>query len=278
VWELDVAEELGRRAGVAVDHAQVHDERTQIAATLQEALLPPRLPSIPGLMLAARFRAAGRGTQVGGDFYDLFPVDGGWMVLMGDVTGKGASAAATTSLARYTMRVAARYEQSPARVLERLNETLREDTDRPQQICTALCMRIEPDPHGPIRVTVACGGHPPPLLARADAPVQLVGEPGTLLGAFGEGEWYDTSIALIPGDLLLLFTDGVTDTRGARERFGQERVEALFGELAGEDADAVAQRLDDALLDFQDGPQRDDVALLVMQAIGLAEPALRQAS
>jgi PAS domain S-box-containing protein len=262
--DLEVAEELGRRAGMAIENARVHGERVAIATTLQEALLPPRLPVIAGVSVAARFRAAGEASQVGGDFYDLFPVGDGWMVLMGDVTGKGPAAAATTSLARYTMRAASKYESSPARVLARLNEALAEASG--PQLCTAVCVRLARSAGGRLEATVACAGHPPPLRVRPDGSVTPVGEVGTLLGAFPHGAWVDTPLPIETGETLVLFTDGVTDTRGASERFGIERLEALLAAAGGIDADVLASRIDDALLTFQDGAQRDDVALLVLQA------------
>jgi PAS domain S-box-containing protein len=265
--DLELAEELGRRAGMAIENARVHGERVAIATTLQEALLPPRLPVIPGLSVAARFRAAGAASQVGGDFYDVFAVRDGWMVLMGDVTGKGPTAAATTSLARYTMRAAAKYERSPARVLSRLNEALAEAPG--PLLCTAVCMLLSWRPDGGLQATVGCAGHPPPLLVRpggAIAAVGEVGEVGTLLGAFPTGAWVDTDVPLGAGETLVMFTDGVTDTRGAHERFGLARLEALLSAGAGMDADALASQIDDTLLAFQAGDQRDDVALLVLQA------------
>ena len=140
--DLELAEELARRAAIAVDHARVHAARTHIATTLQRSLLPPRLPVIPGLAIAARFRAAGTATEVGGDFYDLFEGRAGrWMVMMGDVTGKGPGAAAITSLARYTMRTVAQYEDDPREMLGRLNATLGADAER-RQICTAVCVGV----------------------------------------------------------------------------------------------------------------------------------------
>ena len=143
--DLELAEELARRAAIAVDHARVHAIRTHIATTLQRSLLPPRLPVIPGLGIAARFRAAGTATEVGGDFYDLFEARERWLVMMGDVTGKGPGAAAITSLARYTMRTAAQYEDDPTAMLRRLNATLGSDPER-RQICTAVCVGVQPRP------------------------------------------------------------------------------------------------------------------------------------
>jgi serine phosphatase RsbU (regulator of sigma subunit) len=273
VEDLALAEELGRRAGTAVEHARVHGERSETAATLQAALLPPRLPELPELAIAARFRAAGGGDTVGGDFYDLFPIAGedrAWMVVMGDVTGKGAAAAAITSLARYAMRTAALYERDPSRVLQRLNHVLVHDDDR-RRLCTAVCARVEPRPGG-TAVTIACAGHPPPLRTHRDGRVEAIGEPGTLLGAFEHGHWTDTAVELAPQESVVLYTDGVTDTRGAHSRFGIERLMDVVAAAAGRGADEVASALDDALLGFQEGPQRDDVALLVLQPAAASEP------
>ncbi|HEY3189876.1 MAG TPA: SpoIIE family protein phosphatase, partial [Solirubrobacteraceae bacterium] len=162
--ELVLAEELGARAAIAIENAREHADRSYIARTLQRSLLPPRLPQIPGITLAARFRAAGGTSDVGGDFYDLFAVDEGWMVVVGDVTGKGPVAAALTSLVRYTIRTAATYERSPAAALERLNAVLVTDPDR-RQLCTAVCARVRPRGDGDgVDVEVARGGHPPPYL------------------------------------------------------------------------------------------------------------------
>ncbi|MCW2991090.1 MAG: hypothetical protein JWM73_1684 [Solirubrobacterales bacterium] len=264
--DRDLAEELGRRAGVAVDNARVHRERSRIAATLQRSLLPPRLPVVPGITLAARFRAAGESNQVGGDFYDLFPVQDGWMVVIGDVTGKGPGAAAITSLARYTIRTAAMYEPDPAGVMRRLNEVLLADADSPQ-MCTAACLRITPSAgERPIGVELVCAGHPPPYLLRGPGHLEELCRPGPLLGAFGRADWQPLSLDLHPGDGIVLYTDGVTDARGTEGLFGQERLEAVLRGVAGGEADEVAGTIDDTLLAFQEGPQRDDVAVLVLRA------------
>jgi serine phosphatase RsbU (regulator of sigma subunit)/PAS domain-containing protein len=262
--ELDLAREVGVRAGIAIENARVHATRTHIATTLQRSLLPPRLPTVPGMTIAARFRAAGESSEVGGDFYDLFPVDGAWMVVMGDVTGKGPEAAAITSLARYTMRTAAEYERSPAGVLERLNAALVVDPDR-RRLCTVVCARIVTEPDGSAEVRVACGGHPPPFRLHGGR-AQAVAVTGPLLGAFEGGRWREAVVSLAPGESLVLYTDGVTDTRGAAERFGAERLEAVLEGAVGLEADEVADRVDRALLEFEQGPQRDDVALLVLRA------------
>ncbi|HEX2102155.1 MAG TPA: SpoIIE family protein phosphatase [Solirubrobacteraceae bacterium] len=262
--ELELAREVAARAAIAIENARVHATRTHIATTLQRSLLPPRLPAVPGMTIAARFRAAGGSSEVGGDFYDLFPVEDAWMVLVGDVTGKGPEAAAITSLARYTMRTAAEYERTPAGVLERLNAALVVDPDR-RRICTVVCARIVTEPDGSAEVRVACGGHPPPFRLH-DGRAEAVAVAGPLLGAFEGGRWQEAALRLAPGESLVLYTDGVTDTRSAAERFGAERLEAVLSGAADLEADEVADRVDRALLEFEDGPQRDDVALLVLRA------------
>jgi PAS domain S-box-containing protein len=262
--DLALMEEIGRRAGVAVVNARVHEARSHIATTLQRSLLPPRLPDIPGLTTAARFRAAGISSEVGGDFYDLFPAAGGWMVVIGDVTGKGPSAAAITSLARYTLRTAALYERLPERTLDRLNDVLLADAER-RRLCTAICAHIAAQ-DGRIRIRLARAGHPAPYLVRAGAGAQAVGRPGTLLGAFEEVAWIGDDLELLPGDTLVLYTDGVTDTTAGAERFGQDRVAEVLNGCAGLDPEEVARRIDAALIAFEKGPQRDDLAILVLRA------------
>jgi PAS domain S-box-containing protein len=276
-FELDLAEELAARAAIAVENARVYAARTHIAATLQRSLLPPRLPVIPGLAIAARFRAAGAATDVGGDFYDLFQGRGGWTVMIGDVTGKGPAAAAITSLARYTMRTVAQYEDDPCAMLQRLNAALATDPER-RQICTAVCACVPVDgdggvagADGTIALQLVCAGHPAPLLVGADGSVRAVGRPGTLLGAFPDGTWSPAEVRLAPGEALVLYTDGVTDTRGPDGRLGSQRLQELLTQIGPCDVEDIAERLDERLVAF--GEQRDDVALLVLGASAGADGA-----
>jgi serine phosphatase RsbU (regulator of sigma subunit)/PAS domain-containing protein len=278
--DLELAEELANRAAIAVEHARLHAARTHVATTLQRSLLPPRLPVIPGLTIAARFRAAGTASEVGGDFYDLFEGRDGWMVLMGDVTGKGPGAAAITSLARYTMRTVAQYEDDPTVMLGRLNATLGSDPER-RQICTAVCVEVlprvasagVPSEGGGARLRIVCAGHPSPILVRSgDGAVEAVGRPGTLLGAFPEGRWTVTEVELRDGDSLVLYTDGVTDTRGPDgRRFGSERLEETLRAIGPAAAEDIAGGIDAALQAF--GEQRDDVAVLVLCGTAEGDPS-----
>jgi PAS domain S-box-containing protein len=270
VESLGLAEELARRAATAVDNARLYGERAYIARALQESLLPPTLPEINGVEVAARFRAAGDGNEVGGDFYDLFDTgDSHWAVVMGDVCGKGARAAALTALARYTLRAAAMRDERPSSVLFTLNEALvRQHTD--DQFCTVAFARLERNGDG-TRITVASGGHPLPLVLRADGRVDAVGTPGTLLGVLPDPQLSDDSVRLEPGDAVVLYTDGVTDARAPERVLSPADLAGLLRECAGLDAAAIAERIERAATapppgaNGSSGDPRDDVAILVLR-------------
>jgi PAS domain S-box-containing protein len=262
--DLDLAEELARRCGMAVDNARLFAERAYIARTLQQSLLPAELPDIPGIEAAARFRPTGQGNEVGGDFYDLFESGGrGWTVVMGDVCGKGPDAAAVTALARYTLRAAAMRERLPSRSLALLNEAmLRQRDDR--RFCTVAYAYLEPMSEG-ARIGFASGGHPLPLLLRADGSVQAVGAPGSLLGVLPDPTFEDRSLSLAPGDALVFYTDGVIEGRGANGPLDEAGLAQLVASCAGDGADAIAARVEDAAVAAQDGSPRDDIAVLVLR-------------
>jgi PAS domain S-box-containing protein len=259
--DLALAEEVGRRAATAIENARLYGERAYIARTLQHSLLPPHLPEIPGVEVAARYRAAGEGIEVGGDFYDVFDTgDRHWAVLIGDVCGKGADAAATTALARYTLRAAAMSERRPSRVLGVLNEALlRQRDDR--QFCTVAYAMIELRPYG-LELVMACGGHPPPVVIRRDGSVDTTPCRGTLLGVVPDPEIQEAAIGLEPGDALVLYTDGVTEARVGGELFGVDRLETVAGGAAGHSATEIARRIEESV---SAGELRDDLALLVLR-------------
>ena len=265
--QLALAEELARRSAMAVDNARLFGERSFIARALQESLLPPTLPEIDGVEVAARFRAAGDGNEVGGDFYDLFDIgDSRWAIVMGDVCGKGARAAALTALARYTLRAAAMRESHPSDVLGTLNEALvRQRTDG--EFCTVAFARLENNGSG-ARLTVSSGGHPLPLLLRADGRVDSVGTPGTLLGVMPEPDLRNDSVRLEPGDALVLYTDGVTDARAPEHVLSPADLAGLLRECAGLDAAAIAEHVERAATSPEGEASfepRDDVAILVLR-------------
>ncbi len=267
--DLAQAQDLARRAALAVDNARLFQERSHVARTLQRSLLPPHLPQIPGVEVAARYHAAGEGAEVGGDFYDVFRTGkDDWAILIGDVCGKGADAAALTALARYTVRAAAMQARKPSRVLTQLNEALVTSAvpehDLDLRFCTVAYTRLRPMENG-VRVTTTAGGHPPPLILRRDGRVEVACRTGTLIGVLPEVELTDHSTELEPGDALILYTDGVTEARSPLGDFGEEAFQELVSKCAGLDASSIAERIESTVLEFQGRNPRDDIALIVLR-------------
>jgi serine phosphatase RsbU (regulator of sigma subunit) len=197
---------------LAQDNERLYAEQREIAETLQLSLLPQVLESPPSVGVAARYWPAGTASLIGGDFYDAFHVDDGrWAITIGDVCGKGIEAAALTGLARHTVRAAARHLDSPSEVLLALHRAMADH--RPSTFCTVCFMFLEPMPGGAHRITMSLGGHPPPLVRRADGTVAELGEIGTLLGMV-EPTLHDAVVEAGPGDTLVLYTDGLTDAAG----------------------------------------------------------------
>jgi PAS domain S-box-containing protein len=262
--DLGLAQELARRCATAIDNARLYGERAYIAKTLQDSLLPAELPIIPGLETAARFHATGEGTEVGGDFYDLFQTGAkGWTVVVGDVCGKGPDAAAVTALARYTLRAAAMQERLPSNSLRVLNEALlRQRSDR--RFCTVAYAYLESEGDG-ARVGVSIGGHPLPLVLRQGGEVERLGTHGTLLGVVPDPDLEDRGATLEPGDALVFYTDGVTEARGPEGLMGEERLLSIVASCAGLGADAIAARVEAAALELQEGRPRDDIAVVVLR-------------
>jgi GAF domain-containing protein len=257
--DLALAAELGRRAAIAVENARLYAERSQIAATLQQSLLPPDLPEIPGFRLASLYRAAGEQNEVGGDFYDAFEVPGGWMIVVGDVAGRGAEAAALTSLSRYTFRTAGKLLGDPIATLGQLNAALRE---RPGLSLVSVCCVLLRVAGGYAHADLVLAGHPPAYHLRRGSP-RPVGVFAPFLGAYEHGGWEATTIRLEPRDQLILYTDGVIDTVGLAERFGEERLADTL-RPAGGAADAV-RRIEAALVEFAEGSQVDDTAVIALE-------------
>jgi serine phosphatase RsbU (regulator of sigma subunit) len=294
--EIALARDLARRASSAIENARLYEERAHIARTLQQSLLPPQLPSIAGIEIAARYLPTGEGNEVGGDFYDVFETtEGDWALVMGDVCGKGADAAALTGLARYTIRTAAIQRRNPSQVLEMLNDAvIRQEAAR---FCTVAYARLEPTgnpamrqrlgndrfdsgvmsqlvstgllpatwvaPHA--RLTVCCGGHPLPLLLRRDGRIERVGNPGTLLGIFPDPHLEDDQVLLGPGDAVVFYTDGVSSGPDPTTGSIDPRVIDLLKACVGLSAADMADRIEEAAPDLQEGEARDDVAILVLR-------------
>ena len=274
--EIATIEELARRAALAVDNSRIYSERSYIATRLQQSLLPPHLPDVPGLEIAARFRPAGEAYDVGGDFYDIFETGSrGWAIAMGDVCGKGADAAALTAMARYTIRATAiRAMQSPQRVLSLLNEVLLSEAPREQFLTiTYANLRVN---DGGTELAIASAGHPLPLLLHADGQLEQVGEPGTLLGVVPDIELHPVIVDLQAGDTLVFYTDGVTEARTETgDMFGMTGLRSAVLACVGCDAAEVAERIESSLTDANVDRPRDDIAIVVVQISGSAAGVAR---
>lgn len=234
----------------------------ELANTLQQTLLPPSEPGIPGLDVAAAFRPASLGIDIGGDFYDVFQVgEDDWVAVIGDICGKGVQAAILTALVRHTLRAVVVGLHAPSQALSALNEVLRRhDTDR---FCTVVMVRLQHGPDGWL-ARIGTGGHPRPfLLGRDDDPVQ-VGGAGPLLGVLDRPVFDDEQLALLPGDTLVLYTDGVTESHGRDDYYGEARLSDSLARWAGPAKQVVTGVVDDVVA-FSDGPPRDDVAVLVLR-------------
>lgn len=263
--DVKFAKHLASRVALALDNAGLFSnlerserERAEIAATLQRGLLPPPLPHIPGWTVAATYRPAGAENEIGGDFYDAFRIAGGWMVVIGDVTGRGAQAAAVTAHARYTLRTAAALTGDPKVALSTLNRELL--LRRGTALCSVAAMALADDPRQPVRLAIA--GHLPPLLVDGDTVVEAT-EPAPILGAFDDETWRVEATTVRPGQQLVAVTDGVTEAiDGDGERFGEARLRAG---LAGVASPArAAQALEGAVYEFTGGSLDDDAAILAI--------------
>lgn len=253
-------------SGLFADLERAEQARAEIAETLQRGLLPPPLPHVPGWSIAAMYRPAGAENEVGGDFYDAFPVTGGWMLVVGDVTGRGARAASVTAQARYTLRTAAVLTGDPLVALATLNRSLLARRD--SALCSVVAFTLPEDPLEPLKLAVA--GHPPPLLVDGEGVVEAAGA-GLVLGAFGDADWETESVSIEDDQQLVVITDGIIEASGPDGRFGEER---LWAELIGAGGPAqTVQRLEGALHAFTAGAFEDDAAILaVTPAVGGSKP------
>jgi serine phosphatase RsbU (regulator of sigma subunit) len=269
--DLSMIEELAARAALATDNGRLFDSRNRVARSLQEALLPPALPVIEGLALAARYDVAETDVAIGGDFYDVMLVSPGeWGIVVGDVCGRGPDAAALTGLVRHTLRTAVVREQVPSRVLGQTNQAMLQQIDE-AKFCTAAYLRVELDRPGPgtVRVSASSAGHPRPVLVRADGRAEVLDCAGTLLGVVADPVLHDVYADLGPGDAVVLYTDGVTEARRGNELFGEARLVRVLSELAGRSAEEIASGLEAEVTDFRRSAS-DDTAIFVVQAVAPA--------
>jgi serine phosphatase RsbU (regulator of sigma subunit) len=257
--DLQLAEDLGRQAGILIANAQLNADRARIAHTLQAGLLPEVLPEMPGWDVEVAYRAAGTVNEVGGDFYDLVPFDGGWAAVVGDVVGKGADAAVLTALARHTTAAIIESTGDAVHALTVVNRRLRERGGS-SSLCTMAVVTIRGR-----TAHVVAAGHPAPVLVRGAVAAPL-GSTSPLLGAVDDPVITSSAVDLLAGDHLLLYTDGVLDAIGAEDRFGEQRLLSTVAELTRHTtAPGLASRLMAALDRFTFGDQSDDIAIVALR-------------
>ncbi|MCC5474036.1 SpoIIE family protein phosphatase [Streptomyces barringtoniae] len=270
---LELAEDLSRRAALALDNARLYSERTAISQALQRSLLPPGTPNIDGVEVEVIYRAAGEGNEVGGDFYDLFPIgNGAYGFAIGDVCGTGPNAAAVTGLARHALRLLAREGLSGPAVLQRLNSAILDEGDR-SRFLTLLYGEMRPQEDGSAELKVVCAGHPLPLRLRQDGTVTPAAEPQPLLGVIEDLELHEETVTLDPGDVLLCVTDGVTERREGARMLGDDGLADVLTTCTGLTAGAVAARIMRAVERFASDAPSDDMAILAMRVPGIHKDA-----
>jgi phosphoserine phosphatase RsbU/P len=269
VFDATHRREYERELLRAKERAETSEVRaTALARTLQSTLIPPSPPNLPGLDVSAAYRPAGDGEEVGGDFYDIFQIRAGdWVVALGDVCGKGVDAAVVTALVRYTIRALTVQQDQPSDVLRALNDVLlAQGTER---FCTVVLIRLRNTGDG-WTATLSAGGHPLPLHLSAAGVLRPVGRSGSLVGVLADVEFSDSTVRMAPGDLLVMFTDGVTEGRSGAEFYGDHRLERSV--FVHRDAVLPAERILGEVLEFQQGRARDDIAVVSVRVPVLPDP------
>ncbi|HLI40519.1 MAG TPA: PP2C family protein-serine/threonine phosphatase, partial [Streptosporangiaceae bacterium] len=244
--------------------------RSSVAEALVGSLLPARMPDVGWLDLSAAYLPASEGLEVSGDFYDVFPISGGWAVTIGDVCGKGQEAAAMTAAARHAIRVLAHWNPDPADVLAKVNEVMLAG-DYEDRFVTAKLAYLHRS-RGGVLVTLASAGHPGPALVRPDGRVDLLSGGGLPLGLFPEAEPGGETIELAEGDLLCFYSDGVTDARNADLVYFEDRLADELASLAGRSAAETARTVQGLVTSFSSGELRDDMTILVAKVKAVADP------
>ncbi len=258
--DLAFAMGVATHAAVALDNARLYEQQRDIAGILQQALLPRSLPEVAGAEVAVRHRAGVVGTEVGGDFYDLFEVDGGWMAVVGDVCGKGPEAAALTALVRHTLRATAR--QGPERAVHRVHDAIRSSDEH--TYCTLCCAELRSG-QGGLEARITTAGHPEPRIVGLDGSVRRLEVTGPLVGALERPSFRAQEVMLEPGSVLFMCSDGVPEARRQGEVFGDHRLEALLSALSGDGPAAMLERVEQEVVRFVEGRPRDDLALFALR-------------
>ena len=263
IADLGLVEELGEQLALAIRVDRMFRRRTEIADSLQASLLPREIPAIPGVEIAAAYVAATEGLEVGGDFYDVYLVPGGWGVSIGDVCGKGERAAAVTAAARHGIRVLAHWDPDPAGVLRKANELmLAEEYDG--RFVTACAVHFQWRGNA-LRAVLGSAGHPGPVLVKADGRVRVLDGGGMPLGLFPDAQPAGQDVELSSGDLLFLFTDGVTEARSPELAYFEERLTDALASLAGRPPAEVIFAMQTLVVEFSVNELRDDMTMLALR-------------
>ncbi|MET8280987.1 PP2C family protein-serine/threonine phosphatase [Micromonospora sp. NPDC005174] len=268
--DRELAREFAARAGAALAAAELYGEQAHLARVLQTSLLPPDLPTVPGVRMGGGYRSAGDTMRIGGDFYEVFPQPRGALFALGDVSGRGVGAAVLTGRVRQSLQTLRLVEQRPLALIELLNRTLFDapDAARRSQLTTLLLGSLEHGPTG-VDLRIAGGGHPAPLLVTASGSVAGVPVGGMPVGALADARFTEVRVHLDPGDLLLAYTDGVTEANGGPahvEKFGEHRLRAALAAAADLPPAALVDRLLQVVDEWVGGQAHDDIAMLAMCA------------
>ncbi|MBR8742988.1 PP2C family protein-serine/threonine phosphatase [Nocardiopsis sp. MG754419] len=265
--EVDALVDYAERVGTALASAHLYQYQARAASTLKAALVPEPLPDIPHAVLGAAFRSAFEAERIGGDFYEVHEVPGGFDFSFGDVSGKGDEAAVLTGRIRQSLEALRLVEHDPLRLMEHLNLLLLR-TD-PEKFSTMVLGRVTPLPAGGLRVRAAGGGHPPPLVVGVDGRVREEYIGGIFVGAIEDAPFRDREFDLAPGETLVVYSDGVTEARNplsGGQMVGEERVHGVLAECAGMPAPVVCERLVQYVDDWLGGEEHDDITVLAVQA------------
>ena len=259
------------RAGAAISAAMLYREQVDTTAVLQADLLPPELPQPDGVELVGSYQAARDALRIGGDFYDVYgptPRSPETVIALGDVCGKGPEAAVLTGKVRQTLRALRLVEAAPADMLRVLNQALLE-SGRQHRFVTLVVGSVTRTDHGRVRLTLASGGHPPPLVLRTDGQVEEVPATGTLIGVVPNIQVRPATIELAPGEVCLLYSDGLTEARGGpsgTEQYGEQRLRDALASCRGMPGAAVVERVRQLVSEWVHGGVRDDIAMMAVRA------------
>jgi sigma-B regulation protein RsbU (phosphoserine phosphatase) len=261
--DVGLLDRFAARAALALDSARIYEEHAHFIRVLEDNLRPPGLPVVPGIELATSFRSSAEHLEIAGDFFDVHGDDGDWLVVLGDVCGKGVDAAVLNSRARQSIRTAARFDRSPGQILSTLNEVLYDDAS--DKFVTVVCARMRPGPDGTATACVAVAGHPPPLVVRADGSVEQPAVSGRLAGVIRHDDPYEeVEVVVRPGDAMVLFSDGIYEAKGPGGLYGMDRLRRLVGRYAGTGAAAMCDAVEKDVVEHLAGRGHDDMTALVL--------------